>query len=102
MSAGLAVALTLGAAVTLGVGDGSDVDDGADVEAPPVVHAVNVRPRANTRSVGLGDAMLISGSTRDLDSGALPVQMLAEGSRFADRAKEPRPGGPRLRLQMSA
>lgn len=68
MAVGLAVALTLGTAVTLGVGDGSDVDGGAD-EASPLVHAVNARARASTRSVGLRDAMMTSGSARDLDSG---------------------------------
>jgi hypothetical protein len=58
--------------VTLGVGEGSDVDeddDGADVEVPTVEHAVSVRPRASTRSVGLRDAMMTSGSARGLVSG---------------------------------
>jgi hypothetical protein len=50
----------LGAAVTPGVGDG-DADDDGDVEAPPVAHAVSVRPRASTTSVGLRDAMMTSG-----------------------------------------
>jgi len=55
-----------GAAVTavVGDGDGDEVNDSADVEAPPVAHAISVRPRARTKSVGLRDAMTTSGSAR--------------------------------------
>jgi hypothetical protein len=67
---GAGTAVGLAVALTLVAGGGSDVDeDGADVEAPPVPHAVSVRPKASTRSVGLRDATMTSGSARDLGLG---------------------------------
>jgi len=81
----------VGAVVTLLVGDAcdGDEDDDAVVEAPPVAHAVSVRPRASRRSVGLRDAMMTSGSAHDWTRvSAMPVQMLAEAPGFAGRAEK--------------